>query len=114
MNFELKAPATQYGLVTLSYWAFTLSDGALRMLVLLHFHQLGYTPIQIALLFLLYEFFGIITNLIGGWLGSHFGLKSTLFAGLSLQAAALVMLALLDQSNRASRPSGTSSSPELQ
>ncbi len=86
-----------YSLVTGAYWGFTLTDGALRMLVLLHFHQLGYTPIQIALLFLLYEFFGIITNLIGGWLGSHFGLKSTLFAGLSLQAAALVMLALLDQ-----------------
>ena len=87
-----------YSLVTGAYWGFTLTDGALRMLVLLHFHQIGYTPIQIALLFLLYEFFGVITNLIGGWLGSHFGLKSTLFAGLSLQAAALVMLALLDQS----------------
>ncbi|TNF47525.1 MAG: MFS transporter, partial [Deltaproteobacteria bacterium] len=87
-----------YSLVTGAYWGFTLTDGALRMLVLLHFHQLGYTPTQIALLFLLYEFFGVITNLIGGWLGSHFGLKSTLFAGLSLQAAALVMLALLDQS----------------
>jgi predicted MFS family arabinose efflux permease len=87
-----------YAIVTGAYWGFTLTDGALRMLVLLHFHQLGYSPIQIALLFLLYEFFGIITNLIGGWLGSHFGLKSTLFAGLSLQAAALVMLALLDQS----------------
>jgi predicted MFS family arabinose efflux permease len=86
-----------YSLVTGAYWGFTLTDGALRMLVLLHFHQLGYTPIQIALLFLLYEFFGIITNLIGGWLGSRFGLKSTLFAGLSLQTAALVMLALLDQ-----------------
>jgi len=87
-----------YSLVTGAYWGFTLTDGALRMLVLLHFHQLGYTPTQIALLFLFYEFFGVITNLIGGWLGSHFGLKSTLFAGLSLQAAALVMLALLDQS----------------
>jgi len=87
-----------YSLVTGAYWGFTLTDGALRMLVLLHFHQLGYTPIQIALLFLLYEFFGVITNLVGGWLGSHFGLKSTLFAGLTLQAVALVMLALLDQS----------------
>ncbi len=85
-----------YSLVTGAYWGFTLTDGALRMLVLLHFHQLGYTPTQIALLFLLYEFFGVITNLIGGWLGSHFGLKTTLFAGLSLQAMALIMLALLD------------------
>jgi predicted MFS family arabinose efflux permease len=87
-----------YSLVTGAYWGFTLTDGALRMLVLLHFHHLGYTPIQIALLFLLYEFFGVITNLVGGWLGSHFGLKSTLFAGLSLQTGALVMLGLLDQS----------------
>jgi hypothetical protein len=67
-----------YSLVTGAYWGFTLTDGALRMLVLLHFHQLGYTPIQIALLFLLYEFFGVITNLIGGWLGSHFGLNCSL------------------------------------
>ena len=61
MNFELKAPATQYGLVTLSYWAFTLSDGALRMLVVLFFHQLGYSPIEIAGLLVLYELCGVIT-----------------------------------------------------
>lgn len=85
-----------YALVTGAYWGFTLTDGALRMLVLLHFHQLGYTPTQIALLFLFYEFFGIVTNLVGGWVGSHFGLRTTLFAGLSLQVGALAMLALLD------------------
>lgn len=84
-----------YSLVTGAYWGFTLTDGALRMLVLLHFHQLGYTPIQIALLFLLYEFFGVITNLVGGWLSTHTGLKATLFAGLTLQVAALIMLAML-------------------
>ncbi len=85
-----------YSLVTGAYWGFTLTDGALRMLVLLHFYQLGYTPTQIALLFLLYEFFGVITNLIGGWLASHIGLKITLFAGLALQVVALVMLAMLN------------------
>ena len=85
-----------YSLVTGVYWGFTLTDGALRMLVLLHFYQLGYSPIQIALLFLLYEFFGIITNLVGGWLGSHFGLKITLFAGLALQIIALTSLAMLN------------------
>ncbi len=84
-----------YSLVTGAYWGFTLTDGALRMLVLLHFHQLGYSPIQIALLFLLYEFFGIITNLVGGWLGARTGLKITLFAGLALQIMALIMLAML-------------------
>ena len=84
-----------YALVTGAYWGFTLTDGALRMLVLLHFHQQGYTPIQIALLFLLYEFFGVITNLVGGWLGAHTGLRTTLFAGLALQVLALIMLAML-------------------
>ena len=85
-----------YSLVTGAYWGFTLTDGALRMLVLLHFHELGYTPVQIAFLFLFYEFFGVVTNLVGGWVGSHMGLKITLFAGLALQVAALSALALLD------------------
>ncbi|MFO7982693.1 MAG: organoarsenical effux MFS transporter ArsJ [Desulfuromonadales bacterium] len=85
-----------YTLVTGAYWGFTLTDGALRMLVLLHFHQLGYSPVQIAFLFLFYEFFGIVTNLLGGWIGSHLGLRITLFAGLALQVVALSMLALLD------------------
>jgi predicted MFS family arabinose efflux permease len=85
-----------YTLVTGAYWAFTLTDGALRMLVLLHFHELGYSPVQIAFLFLLYEFFGVVTNLVGGWIGSHLGLKITLFAGLALQVAALSALALLN------------------
>jgi len=85
-----------YAIVTAAYWAFTLTDGALRMLVLLHFNQLGYTPVQLAFLFLLYEFFGIVTNLIGGWLASRTGLRLTLVAGLMLQVAALGLLARLN------------------
>ncbi|KPK11781.1 MAG: MFS transporter permease [Acidithiobacillales bacterium SG8_45] len=85
-----------YSVVTASYWGFTLTDGALRMLVLLHFHNLGYSPFQIAYLFLLYESFGVVTNLLGGWLGSHLGLRITLLSGLLLQVVALVMLAQLD------------------
>jgi predicted MFS family arabinose efflux permease len=85
-----------YTLVTGAYWAFTLTDGALRMLVLLHFHALGYSAVQIAFLFLLYEFFGIVTNLVGGWIGSHMGLRITLFSGLALQVVALSALAFLD------------------
>lgn len=85
-----------YILVTLAYWGFTLTDGALRMLVLLHFHRLGYTPVQLAFLFLLYEFFGIVTNLVGGWLGARMGLKFTLFGGLALQVIALGMLTFLN------------------
>ncbi len=84
-----------YALVTAAYWGFTLTDGALRMLVLLYFHQLGYSPLEVALLFVLYEFFGIVTNLIGGWIGSRLGLKITLWSGLALQIVALSMLALL-------------------
>ncbi len=84
-----------YGLVTASYWAFTLTDGALRMLVLLHFHELGYTPVHLAFLFLLYEFCGILTNLFGGWIGSHFGLRLTLFGGLATQVVALTMLSFV-------------------
>lgn len=86
----------QYAVVTAAYWAFTLTDGALRLLVLLHFHALGYSPVQLALLFLLYEFFGIVTNLVGGWLAARTGVRFTLVAGLALQVAALGALALLD------------------
>jgi hypothetical protein len=85
-----------YILVTGAYWGFTLTDGALRMLVLLHFFNLGYSPVTLAFLFLLYEFFGIVTNLLGGWLASRMGLRVTLVAGLGLQVAALGMLALLN------------------
>ncbi|MBR9865783.1 MAG: organoarsenical effux MFS transporter ArsJ [Oceanospirillales bacterium] len=82
----------QYLIVTGNYWAFTLTDGALRMLVVLHFHQLGYSPLAIALLFLFYEFFGVVTNLFGGWLGARIGLNRTMNIGLGMQVAALAML----------------------
>ncbi|HWV14811.1 MAG TPA: organoarsenical effux MFS transporter ArsJ [Cellvibrio sp.] len=82
----------QYVLVTGNYWAFTLTDGALRMLVVLHFHQLGFSPLQIASLFLFYEFFGVVTNLVGGYLGAWLGLNRTMNLGLILQVIALLML----------------------
>lgn len=84
-----------YAIVTASYWGFTLTDGALRMLVLLHFHTLGFSPLSLAFLFLLYEFCGVLTNLLGGWIGSRIGLKFTLYAGLALQVIALLMLSLV-------------------
>jgi hypothetical protein len=97
----LPKPARAEGLsayiaVTAAYWAFELTDGALRMLVLLHFNQLGFSPIQLAYLLLLYEVAGIVTNLSAGWIAARFGLTSTLYAGLALQVAALVALAQLD------------------
>jgi len=82
----------QYAIITGNYWAFTLTDGALRMMVVLHFNQLGYSPLQIALLFVFYELFGVITNLTGGWLGARIGLNRTMNAGLILQVIALSML----------------------
>lgn len=86
-----------YALVTLAYWGFTLTDGALRMLVLLYFNDIGYTPIQIASLFLFYEVFGIVTNFLGGWIGSQLGLKVTLYSGIGLQVFALIMLSFLNR-----------------
>jgi hypothetical protein len=86
------SPLRQYAIVTANYWAFTLTDGALRMLVVFHFHQLGYSTLTIALLFLFYEFFGIVTNLGGGWIGARYGLRLTLWSGTWLQIAALLML----------------------
>ncbi|SEK32373.1 Predicted arabinose efflux permease, MFS family [Colwellia chukchiensis] len=89
---NLSSQARQYLLITANYCAFTLTDGALRMLVLLYFHQLGYSPLAIALLFLFYEIFGVLTNLVGGWLGARFGLNKTMNIGLALQILALAML----------------------
>ena len=92
MLSQLSPEIRQYLVVTGNYWAFTLTDGALRMLVVLHFHGLGYSPLEIALLFLFYEIFGVITNLVGGWLGAHLGLNRTMNIGLALQVIALAML----------------------
>lgn len=92
MLARLSADVRQYLLITGNYWAFTLTDGALRMLVVLHFHQLGYSPLQIAMLFLFYEVFGVITNLVGGWLGARIGLNRTMNIGLAIQVVALSML----------------------
>lgn len=86
----------QYAIITGSYWAFTLTDGALRMLVVLHFHQLGYSPLDIAFLFLFYEIFGVVTNLFGGWIAARLGLAATLISGLILQVLALSMLLVND------------------
>jgi predicted MFS family arabinose efflux permease len=94
MTLVPASPIRQYAIVTGNYWAFTLTDGALRMLVVLHFHQLGYSPLQIAALFLFYEMFGIVTNLFGGYLGARIGLNRTMNIGLALQVVALVLLAV--------------------
>jgi predicted MFS family arabinose efflux permease len=85
-----------YLVVTGGYWAFTVTDGAIRMLVVLYFHQLGYSPFEVAMLFLFYEFFGIVTNLVGGWLGARIGLNRTMHMGMGLQVVALALLTVPD------------------
>ena len=85
-----------YLIVTGGYWAFTITDGAVRMLVVLYFHRLGYSPFEVAMLFLFYEFFGVVTNLVGGWLGARIGLNLIMHFGMGMQVVALAMLTLPD------------------
>jgi len=85
-----------YLIVTGGYWAFTITDGAIRMLVVLYFHMLGYSPFEVAMLFLFYEFFGIVTNLVGGWLGARIGLNLTMHIGMGMQVVALAALMVPD------------------
>ena len=93
---EMEHAVRNYLIVTASYWGFTLVDGALRMLVLLHFFKLGYSPFTLSFLFLLYEFAGIVANLAGGWLATRFGIPAMLAVGQGLQVGGLAMLSLLD------------------
>jgi predicted MFS family arabinose efflux permease len=92
----MDAGIRNYLVVTGGYWAFTVTDGAIRMLVVLYFHILGYSPFEVAMLFLFYEFFGIVTNLVGGWLGARIGLNLTMHIGMGLQVIALAMLTVPD------------------
>jgi MFS family permease len=89
------AGTRNYAIVTAAYWGFTLTDGALRMLVLLHFFRLGYSPFTLALLFLLYEAAGVGANLIGGWLAVRFGIARMLAVGLATQIAGFVLLSAM-------------------
>jgi MFS family permease len=88
----MDAATRNYLVVTGGYWAFTVTDGAIRMLVVLYFHLLGYSPFEVAMLFLFYEFFGIVTNLVGGWLGARIGLNLTMHIGMGMQVVALLLL----------------------
>jgi MFS family permease len=87
-----------YAIVTAAYWGFTLSDGALRMLVLLHFYRLGYSPFTLAFLFLLYEAMGVVANLIGGWLATRYGIARMLAVGLATQISGFLLLSALSPS----------------
>ena len=95
MNQGNASAARNYGIVTSAYWGFTLTDGALRMLVLLHFYRLGYSPFTLAFLFLLYEAAGVLANLIGGWLATRYGITRMLTVGLSTQILGFLLLSFL-------------------
>ena len=92
----MNSATRHYAIVTSAYWGFTLTDGALRMLVLLHFYQLGYSPFTLAFLFLLYEAAGVLANLIGGWLATRYGIQRMLTVGLATQITGFGLLSLLD------------------
>lgn len=92
----MNAAERNYAIVTASYWGFTLTDGALRMLVLLHFYQLGYSSVTLAFLFLLYEAAGIAANLLGGWLATRYGITRMLTVGLVTQITGFTLLSLLN------------------
>jgi predicted MFS family arabinose efflux permease len=92
---EARGDLRNYAIVTGAYWADTITDGAIRTLVLFYFAERGYSPFAVASLFLFYEFFGIVTNLVGGWVAARLGLKATLVTGLAVQVVALGMLALV-------------------
>ena len=87
-----RADLRNYVVVTGAYWADTITDGALRLIVLFYFFERGYSPLEVASLFLFYELFGIVTNLVGGWLAARLGLRFTLLGGLATQLVALGML----------------------
>ncbi len=94
----MNAGTRNYAIVTAAYWGFTLSDGALRMLVLLHFYRLGYSPFTLALLFLLYEAMGVVANLVGGWLATRYGIARMLTVGLAMQITGFLLLSALSPS----------------
>ena len=92
---ERNAAVRDYAIVTAAYWGFTLTDGALRMMVLMHFYRLGYSSFTLALLFLLYEAAGVLANLIGGWLATRYGIARMLAVGMTLQIVGFMLLSLL-------------------
>jgi MFS family permease len=94
-SLQASHAARNYAIVTAAYWGFTLTDGALRMLVLLHFYRLGYSPFTLAFLFLLYEAAGVLANLVGGWLATRFGIARMLTVGLATQIAGFLLLSML-------------------
>ena len=78
--------------ISISYLLFTVTDGAIRMIVLLHAYNAGFSAMQVATMFTLYELAGVVTNLVAGFAGARLGIKCTLLTGLTLQLVSYGML----------------------
>lgn len=72
-------------IISSSYLLFTITDGAIRMIVLLHAYNKSFSALEVSIMFSLYELAGVFTNLAAGLMGAKWGIKFTLIIGLSLQ-----------------------------
>jgi MFS family permease len=72
-------------IISSSYLLFTITDGAIRMIVLLHAYNKSFSALEVSITFTLYELAGVFTNLAAGFMGAKWGIKLTLISGLSLQ-----------------------------
>jgi hypothetical protein len=79
-------------IISLSYLLYTFTDGSVRMIVLLAAYNKGFTAMEVAVMFTLYETAGVVTNLLAGLAGARWGLKTTHCSGLILQLVGLGML----------------------
>lgn len=52
-------------IISSSYLLFTITDGAIRMIVLLHAYNKSFSALEVAIMFTLYELAGVFTNLVG-------------------------------------------------
>jgi len=72
-------------IISITYLLFTVTDGAIRMIVLLHAYSKSFSALQVAVMFTLYELAGVFTNLAAGMMGARWGIRFTLIVGLCLQ-----------------------------
>jgi MFS family permease len=79
-------------IISSSYLLFTITDGAVRMIVLLHAYSKSFSALEVALMFTLYELAGVFTNLAAGVMGARWGIKCTLVSGLALQLVSFALL----------------------
>lgn len=72
-------------IISITYLLFTVTDGAIRMIVLLHAYNKSFSALEVAIMFTLYELAGVFTNLAAGMMGARWGIRFTMIMGLCLQ-----------------------------